>query len=120
MFSDPQKVKNQDGTEVTLPRVDSGDFSSTYLSADGLTKLTLSTQNGKRKRHMARVDVAKVVPSTVIPTQNEEATASVYLVLDRPLQGFTAAELKKLIEGLTTFLSASTFAAAEKLIGSEN
>jgi len=118
-FADPQKVKVTE-TEVTLPRVDSGGFKSVYLSSDGLTRLTLSTQNGKRKRHMARIDLSKIIASTLTPTTNEEASASAYLVIDHPNSGFSTAELKKLTEGLSNFLSASTFSAVEKLIGSES
>jgi hypothetical protein len=120
MFSDPQKIKVVGGTEVTVPRVDTGSFKSSYLSSDGLTRLTLSTQNGRRKRHMVRVDVSKVIASTINPAQNEEASASVYLVVDRPLTGYSNAELKNLVEGMVAFLSASTYSATEKLIGSES
>lgn len=120
MFSDPQKIKVVGGTEVTVPRVDTGSFKSVYLSSDGLTKLTLSTQNGRRKRHMARLDVSKVIASTLNPSQNEEASSSVYLVVDRPLTGYTAAELNDLVEGLVGFLSATSYAATDKLIGSES
>jgi hypothetical protein len=119
-FADPQKVKVDGSAEETLPRVDSGNFKSVYLNNDGDVKLTLSTQNGRRKRHMARIDLTKVTPSVLNSAQNEEASASAYLVIDRPLTGYTQAELKKLVEGLTNFLSASTFAATDKLLGSES
>lgn len=119
-FSDPQKVKVDGTTEVTLPRVDSGNFKSVYTKDDGTVKLTLSTQNGRRKRHVARIDLSKIIPSTLNPSQNEEASASLYLVFDRPLSGYTNAELRKAAEGLVGFLSASTYAATEKLLGSES
>ena len=118
-FADPQKIKVR-ATEDTCPRVDTGDFASEYLSSDGLVALKLSTANGRRKRHVARVDLSKIIASVLNPAQNEEASASAYLVIDRPLSGFTNGELKNLVEGLVTFLSASTYSATEKLLGSES
>jgi hypothetical protein len=118
-FADPQKVKVTE-TEATLPRVDTGSFSSQYLSSDGLTRLTISTQNGKRKRHVARIDLSKITTNPFDTTQNVEVGSSAYLVVDRPLAGFTNTELKKLVEGLVGFLSASTYSATEKLLGSES
>lgn len=118
-FADPQKVKVTE-TEVELPRVNTGSFKSEYLSADGLTELILSTANGRRKRHMARVNLTKIVPSVLNSSQNEEVSSSVYVVIDRPVTGFTNAELKKVVEGLVTFLSASTYSATNKLLGSES
>lgn len=119
-FADPQKVKVDGTTEVTLPRVNSGGFASEYDSSDGLVKLKLSTTNGRRKRHVARIDLSKVIASTINPSQNEEVSTSAYLVVDRPLSGYTNTELKKLVEGLVNFLSASTYSATEKLLGSES
>jgi len=119
-FADPQKVKVDGTNEVELPRVDTGSFASEYLSSDGLTALKLSTTNGRRKRHVARIDLTKVIASTLTPSQNEEVSTSAYLVVDRPLSGYTNEELRKLVEGLCNFLSASTYAATKKLLGSES
>lgn len=119
-FSDPQKVKVDGTTEVSLPRVNTGNFNSLYESNDGLIELVLSTTNGRRKRHMARINLSKIIASTLNPSSNEEASASAYLIVDRPLSGFSTAELKKLVEGLVGFLSASTYSATEKILGSES
>jgi hypothetical protein len=69
---------------------------------------------------MARLDLSKLTTDPFDETQKVEVSASVYLVLDRPLAGFTNAELKLLVEGLTTFLTASTGANIKKLIASES
>lgn len=119
-FTDPQKVKVDGTNEVELPRVDSGSFSSEYLSSDGTITMKLSTSNGRRKRHVARIDLSKVIASTIVPAQNEEVSTSAYLVVDRPLSGYTNEELRKLVEGLVGFLSASTYSATKKLLGSES
>lgn len=119
-FSDPQKIKADGTTETELPRVNTGNYASEYLSSDGLVRLKLSTTNGRRKRHVARVDLSKITPNELDNDQNEEVSASAYLVVDRPLSGFTNTELRKLVEGLVTFLSASTYSATNKLLGSES
>jgi hypothetical protein len=61
-LTDPQKFKEVSGTEVTAPRVSSGNFNSIYETSDGLNVLTVSTQqsNSNRKRHLVRIDVSKL------------------------------------------------------------
>jgi len=119
-FTDPQIVKTDGSTETALPRVSSGQYASEYLSADGLTRMTISTQEGRRKRHLVRLDLKKVIASVINPSQNEEVSSSVYLVVDRPLSGYTNEELRKVVEGLVGFLSASTYSATKKVLGSES
>lgn len=119
-FADPQKVKVDGTTEVELPRVNTGNFASEYLSADSLIDLKLSTSNGKRKRHIARIDLSKITTDPFDTTQNVQIGTSAYLVVDRPLAGYTNEELKKLVEGLVGFLSASSYAATKKLLASES
>jgi hypothetical protein len=52
--------------------------------------------------------------------KKQEISMSVYLVIDRPVAGFTVAEAKKLVEGLVGLLSASTYSMTEKVIGGES
>jgi hypothetical protein len=121
-LTDPQKFKEAAGTEVTAPRVSSGDFKSIYETSDGLTKLTVSTQesNSSRKRHLVRIDVSKLATNPYEETKKQEISMSVYLVIDRPTAGFTVAEAKKLVEGLVGLCSASSYALVEKAIGGES
>lgn len=118
-FADPQKIKVRE-SEDTCPRVDTGSFSSEYLSSDGNVAIKISTANGRRKRHVARVDLSKITENPFDSTQKETVSTSAYIVVDRPIAGFTNEELKKLVEGLVGFLSASTYSATEKLLGSES
>jgi hypothetical protein len=122
MFTDPQKVKFDGSTETEVPRVSTGDYTSTYLSADGLSKMTISTAltKSKRKRHTLRLDLSKLTTDPYDTSQNVEVSTSAYVVVDRPIAGFTNTELKKLVEGLVGFLSASSYSATTKLIASES
>ena len=121
-LTDPQKFKEVAGTEVTAPRVSTGDFSSVYETSDGLNKLTLSTttSNSNRKRHLVRIDVEKLATNIYEESKKQAVSMSVYLVVDRPVNGYTVAEAKKLVEGLVGLLSASTYSLTEKVLGGES
>ena len=121
-LTDPQKFKEAAGTEVTAPRVSTGDFKSIYETSDGLTKLTLSTteSNSNRKRHLLRIDVDKLATNVYEESKKQSVSMSAYVVIDRPVNGFTNAEAKKLVEGLVGLLSASTYSVTEKVIGGES
>jgi hypothetical protein len=121
-LTDPQKFKEVAGTEVTAPRVSSGDFKSIYETSDGLNKLTVSTQetSGNRLRHLVRIDVSKLATNPYEETKKQSISMSVYLIVDRPEAGFTVAEAKKLVEGLVGLLSASTYSLTEKMLGRES
>jgi hypothetical protein len=116
-FSDPVKVKVDGTTEVECPRVSTGNFISEYDSSDGAIKVRLKTTEGRRRRHEARIDLSKVIASVLNPSQNEEASTSAYLVIDRPLNGYTNEELRKLVEGLKTFMSEANI---KKLLAKES
>ena len=119
-FSDPTKIKVDGTTTLELPRVSTGDLKSEYLKDDGTVKVKVSTSRGRRIRHQYRVDLSKIAASTITPSQNEEVSSSIYLVIDRPLSGYTNEELKKAAEGLMTALTESTSANLKKLLGSES
>lgn len=122
MLTDPQKFKEVAGTEVTAPRVSTGDFRSIYETSDGLNKLTLSTQESgnNRRRHLVRIDVEKLTTNPYEESKKQAVDMSVYLVIDRPIAGYSVAECKKLVEGLVGLLSASTYALTEKVLGGES
>jgi hypothetical protein len=116
-FSDPSKVKVDGTTEVELPRVSTGDKTSSYANSDGTIELVNTTRKGRRTRHEVRLNLAKVIASALNPSQNEEVSTSAYLVVDRPIVGYTNEELRKLVEGLKTFLSEANI---KKILGAES
>jgi hypothetical protein len=116
-FSDPIKVKVDGTNEVECPRVSTGNFESTYLSSDGTIRIKVATANGKRKRHTFRIDLSKITTDPYDTDQNVEVSTSAYVVVDKPLAGFTNEELRKLTEGLKTILTEGNI---KKLLASEN
>jgi hypothetical protein len=118
-LTDPQSIKIS-GVTTSLPRTSTGDQKSTYKSADGLIRLSLSTDENRRKRQVVRIDTNKIASDPFIPAQNAELGMSEYLVFDRPLVGYTNAEAKALYDGFIEALQASSSVIITKLLGDES
>lgn len=116
---DPQSVKIS-GVTTSLPRVSTGDFKSTYESADGNTILKLSTTSSNRKRQVLRLDISKITSDPFIPAQNVEVSMSTYIVIDRPPAGFTNAEALANVLGMMEILTKEESKVAVKLLASES
>ena len=118
-LADPQSIKIN-GVTSSLPRVSTKDGESTYMSSDGLTKLTLSTVSNRRKRHVYRVDVSKITADPFIPANNTEVSMSCYIVIDRPLVGYNNTEALAVVAGMLEAASAESSSDLTKLLGSES
>lgn len=121
-FADPQSFTPTGGSAISLPRISSGVLSGQFGAADGLTTLSLSHQtvSGGVKRHLYRIDQSKLVADPFVPANSKYAKSYAYLVVGQPTYGYTAAEVIALAGGMLTGLSASSFAALTKLVGSES
>lgn len=90
-----------------LPRVFSpaGD-ASTFKTADDAfrAEISHSTVKGRRERHFIRVTQRKIAADPLTPATNVESKASVYLVMDNPLTGYSDTELGYLMKALNDFL----------------
>jgi hypothetical protein len=118
-LADPQSIKIS-GTTSSLPRINADNYNSEYLSADGTVKFKAGTQFGKRLRQLGRVDINKIVASTLNPSQNEEVSASIQLVFDRPKQGFTNADMLAIYAGLIEQLSATESKIVKQILAAES
>lgn len=121
MLADPLSITigSSPGT-TSLPRVSVGESKAKYQSSDGGVIETVSHTNGKRVRSLVRIDRTKVSSDVFLPDTNVSLTAAVYVVVDRPKTGFSSTELKEMMEGLFGQLSASSYATALKILGSES
>lgn len=120
-FSDPQSVTI--GTTpgaVSLPRTANGNGSGVFDSNDGTVELSVANSYGKRTRRTARLDFSKIAPDPLIAANNIKYSSSVYIVVDQPITGFSVAEMKDIVTGLTTWLTASSGAHITQLLGGEN
>ena len=118
MLADPQSVTI--GTAISLPRTSSSDDRGAFTSADGNTKMTVSSVYGKRNRQTIRIDYQKIAADPLISAQNIVYSMSCYLVIDSPKTGFTVVERKQVADGLSTWLTASTGANLTKVLGGES
>lgn len=118
-LTDPQIVTIA-AAPNTLPRTGTGPSSSVYLEADGDLAMTISHTGGKRRRSVARLDRTKTAADPLISAQNILHRFGVYLVVDKPVTGFTIAEQKDICLGLTAWLSDSSGANLVKFLGGES
>jgi len=122
-YSDPQAVTYPAPISlgpISLPRTSVGSDRSVYTSSDGTSMLTASTLYGKRTRHMLRLDYKKIAADIFQPAVNVERGMSVYLVCDRPKDGFTNAEALAVYTGLKSAMTASSDLLITKLLGGES
>lgn len=118
-FADPQSV-TINAVANSLPRTSSGVNSGAFATNDGTVKLSVSHAVGKRARRTVRIDHTKIAADPFVSGVNNKYSTSVYIVVDHPLVGYTAAEVKQIVDGLTAYLTASSGARVTQLLGGEN
>ncbi|DAD52188.1 TPA_asm: coat protein [ssRNA phage Zoerhiza.1_30] len=118
-YADPQAVTIS-GTTVSMPRTGSGASSGEFTSSDGTTQLAVSSTNGKRQRRVIRLTSNKITSDPLVANQNQRVRMMTYLVVDTPVNGYTVAEAKAVVDGLVAYLAASSGARVSQLLGGEN
>lgn len=113
-FADPQTV-----LATSLVRTGSGLTEGSFSSVDGTKKLEVKHTYGRRTRRMVKLTTNKIVADPLVPTQNVAVSMSTYLVTDTPVNGYSVAEAKVVVDGLVAWLAASTGAAVEDLLSGE-
>ena len=119
MLNDPQSV-TINASAVTLPKTNPGQTQNVFTSADGLTTMTTKqNQTASRFRREVRLSQSKVAADPISAVNKREGF-SVYLVIDEPRSGvFTDAEIKYVSTALVGWLSGSSYANHDKLLGGE-
>lgn len=118
-FNDPQSVTIS-GTAISLPRTGSGLGAGTFGSNDGSAALDVRHTYGKRTRRTLGIATKKYASDPLNPSQNTPVSATVRIVVDHPVQGYTPADLEALIVGFLASLTAGTNANIKKLLGGES
>jgi hypothetical protein len=119
-YPDPQELTIGVTADIPLPRVSSGPNSGVFKTADDGLKLTISHAVGKRARRTIRIDTQKTSPDVFLPSTNVTKSASIYVVVDTPLAGFTVEELTDIMLGLTGYLSENSAEHTTRLLGGES
>jgi hypothetical protein len=116
MFTDPQTI-TVNAVAKPMPRVATGDRKATYQMNDESFTLNIShSKTSDRIRSMSRVDQRTLVPDPITAV-NDWETLSVYIVVDRPLAGFTSTQVEQLITGFKSWLDVT---AIGKIYGQES
>jgi hypothetical protein len=117
MFTDPQTL-TVNSVAKTMPRIEQNGTSSTYQMADQTFTFKISHQavSGNRVRSMVRTDQRAIVPDP-LTSVNDYENLAVYLVIDRPLAGFTATQVDQLVQAMKAWL---TTTAVTSLFGRES
>lgn len=116
MFADPQTV-TVNAVAKNMARYLVQGTKAEYQTPDEMFKMTIShTKSKDRIRSMARVDQREIVTNP-LDSSNDYDTLSFYFVIDRPVYGFTTAQVEQLVAGLKTWLDNT---AIGKLLGSES
>jgi hypothetical protein len=118
-YADPQSV-TINAVPVSLPRTSSGPSTGTFSSSDGLVGLTVSHAYGRRTRRTLRLSSSKISADPFIPNQNVKSSMSTYIVVDTPVNGYTNAEIKFVVDALCAYLTASSGSKVTQLLGGEN
>lgn len=122
MFADPLAltVGTTPGA-ITLPRTSSTADAGEFRTADGLYRSQIShSYQGTRTRRLIKITSSKNAADPLVSGRNVPVNASVHLVVDQPVVGFSASELKDLVLSLTTLLSASSGAKTVQFLGGES
>lgn len=118
MFADPQSV-TVGGVTSSLPRTGSGIGYGTFSSNDGTVSMDVRQNLGKRFRRTVSITSKKYSADPLRPSENVPVTATVRIIVDAPVQGFSAADLEALYVGFVANLAAGTNANVKKLLGGE-
>lgn len=110
------------GTATNFPNTGKSMSGSEYRTSDGTKSLQVAhTYKKARVRSLFRLNDTRTTADPLVPATNVQASASIYLVIDRPSAvGYTAADVKYLVDAIVDYLDASTGAAVTKLLNGES
>jgi len=81
---------------------------SIYRDSTGDIEIVVNHQEAKRNRRTLRLNVRDITADPFVPAENVEVSYSAYLVVDMPVAGFANADVETDVNGLMTWLAAST------------
>ncbi len=123
-LSDPISITVGGGAH-NFARIDSGNRSSKYYydTGDVVTGdyvFSVSHTEGKRRRSVARIDQKSVSDDVFVQDRANLISGSLYLVVDRPIFGYTNTDCADWYTGLTGALEASSSALLTKFLNGES
>lgn len=118
MLADPQNITPSVGAKVAN-RTLTGTSLGRFVAGDGSVQLEVQTEPGKRIRSVARLVENKISADPLTAT-NVRVGQTIALTINRPLDGFSEADVLTSVKAFITWLTASTDANLKKIIAGEN
>jgi hypothetical protein len=106
-LADPQVVSVDPA--ISLDRISSemGKFGN----ADLTYELSVAHSRKGRARHVLKLSQRKISADPLLPSQNREYSQSVHILIDHPIQGFTATEVVNLATVFVEYAATAGFLA---------
>lgn len=118
MLSDPISVK-VGGVATNFPRTSVGAESNLYTTPDGVNQVRVGgSTTSKRKRFYTSKAATKIAADPISAVQSSQ-TATITTSINVPNWGFSNVELKQMVLDHIEFLSASSGANIDKILGGE-
>lgn len=116
MLADPQSI-TVNSVAQSLPAIARQTDSSKYQKDDATYSLTVAHQyKTTRNRFTIRVDTNKIAADPLSSANNLVYSSSVYLVMDKPVVGYTNSEIQLLASALTAWCTSTNLL---KVLGGE-
>jgi hypothetical protein len=118
MLSDPISYKVA-GAAVNHPRVAVGSEYNEYSTSDGTSVVRVGGSKTKTRTRKFVSKTATKIAADPISAVNQSVQAVVTITISSPAFGFTASELKQQILDAADFMSATSGANTDKILGGE-
>jgi hypothetical protein len=120
MLTDPQSI-TVSAVAQSMPKVSSSGTASNYSKADGTFGLSIRHTpkriDGKQRvKHLVVFSQKAIVPDP-LTTVNDYETVNFSVQIDRPLAGFTSAQIQAMVTGFNAWLTSTI---VDKLYGMES
>lgn len=116
MFADPQSI-TVNSVAQSLPAISRNTDSSLYRKDDGSYQMVVSHQfKPTRNRFTVRLTAEKIAADPLASANNQVYSSSVYLVMDKPVAGYSNTEIQQLTSALVAWLTVGNIA---KVLGGE-
>lgn len=118
MLADPISFKVAT-VATNHPRVAVGAESNLYSVADGSSQIRVGGSSTRNRKRFYLTNSKTKIAADPLTAVNQSVVASVTISINEPLWGFTVAELKALVLDSCDFLSSTSGANTDKILGGE-
>lgn len=119
MLSEPQSITLGRAGAQSASRVLNGTAKGEFVSPNGAARLEVQTTGGSRIRTVARV-IENAIATDPLSSVQTRVGQTIALTINRPMDGFSEAEVLASVKGFIAWLSASSDANLKKIIAGEN